>query len=70
MFDLVGESLAGMQLSMVLTPAPIAWLLVDLALLETFGFGILDFQFDRVLREAYTHTHTLAVYGQKGSGMR
>ena len=62
MSSLVGESLAGLQQPMVLAPAPVAWPQADLALLETFGFGILDFKFDQVLREVCTHTY---VYGQK-----
>ena len=46
MSDSVGELL---QPLVVPALAPVAWLLVVLALLEMFGFGMLNFQFSRVL---------------------
>lgn len=68
MSDLVGESLAGLQLLMVLALAPVAWLSVDLALLEILGFGMLDSKFDKVLREICKHK--LVVYEQKKTRYR
>lgn len=65
---MMGELLAELLSSMVLALAPVVWLLVDLALLETFGLDMLSFQFDRVLMEIYIHT--LVVYEQKGCSIR
>lgn len=68
MSDLVGESLTGQHLPMVLTLTPMAWLLVDLALLEPFGFSKVDFQFDNDLRKIYLLT--LVVYMHKRCGIK
>ena len=64
---MVAESLTGLQLQMVLALVPVAWLSGNLALLEMLGFGMLDSQFNKVLREICKHK--LVVYEQKRRGI-